>query len=277
MTSAISKRSRNTARSRSIEEGVITSFEEKPPAAEEHAHRHRAVLLLARDDSALPHLHRGGQQSRSAWSFHPVALHAQAGEDATRFKARGSISAARKRWSKRTSFSGSSCNEREMVLDSPRATGVDCDDGRRSAHIFRRCDRTHNGHAGCLLRRAGWNAGAAAGRRRDQRLPFQSQREHALGVSRPATRRMRSSRTRARRWRISLDAAPDEIAFGANMTTLTFHLARALGRSYGAGDEIVITELDHHANIAPWTALEKERGVTIRTAKMTRAGRARLG
>jgi cysteine desulfurase family protein (TIGR01976 family) len=65
-----------------------------------------------------------------------------------------------------------------------------------------------------------------------------------------------------------LNAAPNEIAFGANMTTLTFHLARALGRGYGRGDEIVITELDHHANIAPWRALEKERGVTIHVAKM---------
>ncbi len=65
-----------------------------------------------------------------------------------------------------------------------------------------------------------------------------------------------------------LQAAPNEIAFGANMTTLTFHLARALGRGYAAGDEIVLTELDHHANIAPWRALEQERGLTIRMAKM---------
>ncbi|MDQ2659230.1 MAG: cysteine desulfurase-like protein [Verrucomicrobiota bacterium] len=65
-----------------------------------------------------------------------------------------------------------------------------------------------------------------------------------------------------------LNAAPNEIAFGANMTTLTFHLARALGREYGPGDEIIATELDHHANIAPWRALEKERGVTIRLIKM---------
>jgi cysteine desulfurase family protein (TIGR01976 family) len=62
-----------------------------------------------------------------------------------------------------------------------------------------------------------------------------------------------------------LGANPGEIAFGANMTTLTFHLARALGRGWGAGDEIVITELDHHANVAPWRALERERGVTIRS------------
>ena len=65
-----------------------------------------------------------------------------------------------------------------------------------------------------------------------------------------------------------LNASPNEIAFGANMTTLTFHLARALGRGYERGDEIVVTELDHHANVAPWRALEKERGVTIRVAKM---------
>jgi cysteine desulfurase family protein (TIGR01976 family) len=65
-----------------------------------------------------------------------------------------------------------------------------------------------------------------------------------------------------------LHASPDEIAFGANMTTLTFHLARALGRACGPGDEIVVTELDHHANVAPWRALEKERGITIRVVKM---------
>jgi cysteine desulfurase family protein (TIGR01976 family) len=65
-----------------------------------------------------------------------------------------------------------------------------------------------------------------------------------------------------------LNAAPDEIAFGANMTSITFHLARALGRAYGPGDEVVVTELDHHANIDPWRALEKDRGVTIRVAKM---------
>jgi cysteine desulfurase family protein (TIGR01976 family) len=65
-----------------------------------------------------------------------------------------------------------------------------------------------------------------------------------------------------------LGARPDEIAFGANMTTLTFHLARALGRRWGPGDEIVVTELDHHANVAPWRALERERGVTIRVVPL---------
>jgi cysteine desulfurase family protein (TIGR01976 family) len=65
-----------------------------------------------------------------------------------------------------------------------------------------------------------------------------------------------------------LNGRPDEIVFGQNMTTLTFHLARALGREWGKGDEIVITELDHHGNVAPWRALEKDRGVTVRMVKM---------
>jgi cysteine desulfurase family protein (TIGR01976 family) len=65
-----------------------------------------------------------------------------------------------------------------------------------------------------------------------------------------------------------LNGRPDEIVFGQNMTTLTFHLARALGRQWGKGDEIVVTELDHHGNVAPWRALEKDRGVTVRMAKM---------
>jgi cysteine desulfurase family protein (TIGR01976 family) len=65
-----------------------------------------------------------------------------------------------------------------------------------------------------------------------------------------------------------LNASSTEIVFGANMTTLTFHLARALGRDYERDDEILVTELDHHANIAPWRALEKECGVKVRMVKM---------
>lgn len=65
-----------------------------------------------------------------------------------------------------------------------------------------------------------------------------------------------------------VNGAPDEIAFGANMTTLTFHVARGLGRGWGPGDGIVVTELDHHGNVAPWRALERERGVTVEVARM---------
>jgi cysteine desulfurase family protein (TIGR01976 family) len=61
-----------------------------------------------------------------------------------------------------------------------------------------------------------------------------------------------------------LNAKVDEVSFANNMTTATFHLARALGRGWGAGDEVVITDLDHHANVAPWRAIERERGITVR-------------
>jgi cysteine desulfurase family protein (TIGR01976 family) len=61
---------------------------------------------------------------------------------------------------------------------------------------------------------------------------------------------------------------PDEIAFGNNMTTLTFHLARALGRKWAPTDEIVVTELDHHANIDTWCSLERERGITVRRVRL---------
>ena len=67
-----------------------------------------------------------------------------------------------------------------------------------------------------------------------------------------------------------LNARPSEIIFGPNMTTLTFHLSRALGRAFAPGDEIVVTELDHHANVDPWRALAKERGVTVHPVTMLR-------
>jgi cysteine desulfurase family protein (TIGR01976 family) len=60
-----------------------------------------------------------------------------------------------------------------------------------------------------------------------------------------------------------LGCAPDEVFFGQNMTSLTFALSRAIGRELQAGDEIIVTRLDHDANVAPWRALS-ERGVVIR-------------
>ena len=65
-----------------------------------------------------------------------------------------------------------------------------------------------------------------------------------------------------------LNARHDEIAFGLNMTTLTYHLSRALGRDWNPGDEVIITELDHHGNVAPWQALARERGIVLRSLKL---------
>jgi cysteine desulfurase family protein (TIGR01976 family) len=65
-----------------------------------------------------------------------------------------------------------------------------------------------------------------------------------------------------------LGGRADEVVFGANMTTLTFHLGRALGRRWQAGDEVVVTELDHHANVDTWRALERDRGLTVRAVRV---------
>jgi cysteine desulfurase family protein (TIGR01976 family) len=67
-----------------------------------------------------------------------------------------------------------------------------------------------------------------------------------------------------------LNCDADEVVFGANMTSLTYAMSRAIGRELGAGDEIVLTLLDHDANFSPWKALE-EKGVIVRAAKFNPA------
>jgi selenocysteine lyase/cysteine desulfurase len=61
-----------------------------------------------------------------------------------------------------------------------------------------------------------------------------------------------------------LGAEPDEVGFGQNMTTLNFALSRTVGRELRAGDEIVVTRLDHDANVAPWLHLADDLGLAIR-------------
>lgn len=57
---------------------------------------------------------------------------------------------------------------------------------------------------------------------------------------------------------------PEEIVFGPNMTSLTFNISRSLGRTFNAGDTIVVTRLDHDANISPWLQLAQDRDLRIR-------------
>ncbi len=59
--------------------------------------------------------------------------------------------------------------------------------------------------------------------------------------------------------------APDEIKFGANMTSLTFHVSRSIAATFSPGDEIVVTSLDHEANVSPWRAIATDRGLVVRT------------
>jgi cysteine desulfurase family protein (TIGR01976 family) len=65
-----------------------------------------------------------------------------------------------------------------------------------------------------------------------------------------------------------LHCGADEVAFGPNMTTLTFAMSRAIGRELKPGDEIVVTRLDHDANVSPWLAMAEDRGVTVRWAEI---------
>jgi cysteine desulfurase family protein (TIGR01976 family) len=66
-----------------------------------------------------------------------------------------------------------------------------------------------------------------------------------------------------------LGCDPGEIAFGQSMTSLNFLLTRALGRELGPGDEILVTRLDHDANVAPWLHLQHDLGVVVRHVAVT--------
>jgi cysteine desulfurase family protein (TIGR01976 family) len=59
-------------------------------------------------------------------------------------------------------------------------------------------------------------------------------------------------------------ARPDEIKFGYNMSTLTLHIGRSIGATLAPGDEIVVTTLDHEANVSTWEAMAADRGLTVR-------------
>lgn len=61
-----------------------------------------------------------------------------------------------------------------------------------------------------------------------------------------------------------LGATPQEIAFGPNMTSLTFAVSRALARGWSEGDELIVTRLDHDANVAPWLQVAEDKGMTVR-------------
>jgi cysteine desulfurase family protein (TIGR01976 family) len=73
-----------------------------------------------------------------------------------------------------------------------------------------------------------------------------------------------------------LHCGADEVAFGPNMTTLTYAISRSIGRELKPGDEIVVTRLDHDANVSPWLAMaedlnKQDRGVTVRWAEINDA------
>lgn len=121
---------------------------------------------------------------------------------------------------------------------------------------------TVNGHAATFL---DGPAGTQVPQRvidavRDYYLHSNANTCGAFATSRRSDAMIRSAR---RAMADLFNCETEEVYFGPNMTTLTFALARAIGRELQPGDEIVVTTLDHDANVAPWRALE-ERGVVIR-------------
>ena len=85
----------------------------------------------------------------------------------------------------------------------------------------------------------------------------------AFGPSRRTEALIADARLAAAGW---MGCSPDELGFGANMTTLNFMLTRTFGRELRAGDEILVTRLDHDANVSPWLELARDRDLTVRFA-----------
>jgi selenocysteine lyase/cysteine desulfurase len=81
----------------------------------------------------------------------------------------------------------------------------------------------------------------------------------------PASNLMQSLKKLIKRWRTLVNAArPEEIVFGPNMTSLTLNISRSIARTWRPGDEIVVTRLDHDANVTPWVLAAKDQGVKVR-------------
>lgn len=91
-----------------------------------------------------------------------------------------------------------------------------------------------------------------------------------LGAFYPASQRVAglvvAAREAAARF---MGGDPENVIFGANMTSLNFMLTRTAARNFAAGDEIVVTRLDHDANVAPWRELARDLGLVLRIADVT--------
>ncbi len=135
---------------------------------------------------------------------------------------------------------------------------------------FPALERRHNGLAVAYFDGPGGTQvpGAVAAAVNDYLLRHNANTHWTFPSSRETDAALADSRAALADW---LGGAPEEIVFGANMTTLTFHLGRALGRGWRPGDIVAVTELDHHANSDPWRELARERGLEVRTIRMRRA------
>ena len=118
-----------------------------------------------------------------------------------------------------------------------------------------------------ILRRAGRDAVPGHRDRRHRRLSPAVEREHrrAYETSRITDALVADARDRAASF---LGCAPEETIFGPTMTNLNFNLTRCLARELRSGDEVVVTQLDHDANVAPWLELAHDAGIVVRFARV---------
>ncbi|HEX7174032.1 MAG TPA: cysteine desulfurase-like protein [Pyrinomonadaceae bacterium] len=132
---------------------------------------------------------------------------------------------------------------------------------------FPALERTHNGHAVAYFDGPGGTQAprSVVAAMSDYLFGHNANTHWAYPTSEETDRLIESARSTLADF---LGAAPEEIVFGANMTTLAFHLSRALAPGIQEGDEIVVTELDHHANLAPWQRLASERDASLRVVRM---------
>ena len=128
---------------------------------------------------------------------------------------------------------------------------------------FPALNRTHNGRPGRVLRRTGRLSGCPPRHRGHERSYMERGGANLHGAF-PTSIETEEILANARNSVAAfLGAHPDEISFGANMTTLTFAISRALARDWNEGDEVVVTELDHRANVDPWLLAAEERGAKV--------------
>src|SRR5216684_3706788 len=150
-----------------------------------------------------------------------------------------------------------------MLTTQKQTTGLDLDWVRSQ---FPALAQTINGHPAAFLDGPG---GTQVPQRVIDAISGYLRRDNANTCGAYATSRNTDSMLAHARAAMAdfLNCGADEIVFGPNMTTLTYAMSRAIGRELGAGDEILVTRLDHDANVSPWLALE-EKGVTIRWAEI---------
>jgi cysteine desulfurase family protein (TIGR01976 family) len=150
---------------------------------------------------------------------------------------------------------------------TPTAAAPTAPDARSTAEIrghFPALERRHGGHPVAYFDGPGGTQvpRAVADAVRDYLLHHNANTHWHYPTSEETDRILAAARASVADF---LGATPSEVVFGANMTTLTFHVSRSIAATMEPGDEIVVTILDHEGNVGPWKAIAADRGLVVRT------------